>query len=368
MGRFAVLVGVMLAVAGAVSAQVADPRRITVMSYNLENFFDTKDNPAREGDNVYLPLSAKSTLAHKTFCERYADGRQDRLTECLTLDWSDDVLKAKAANLAAVIKGFEGRGPDILVVSEVENAGVLEELRKALPDGASYRTIINLDDSPGRGINVGIMSRLPLAAGIPTTSSAILFPPTVVQDDLEKRPCGETRNLTAVTLELPGGAPLTVYSVHMPATGPAHPCRAHVAGVLAAEIKALPPSRMVVVAGDTNLNCNPPDQKTIADILRPLLTVPDEVNKGCRAPGTSFFRGTWSFLDLIMTNRLLLSGVQNGGDWFADFGSFRTVITAPDHQVSTNAAGQVSPMPFDVKTRIGTSDHWPVAMDLIRRR
>ena len=91
-------------------AAAQDPRRITVMSYNVENLFDIEDNPAREGDNTYLPLSQKGTPAHKDLCERL-NPPGARRTECLTLNWSEDVLKKKIANIATVIGRFEGRGP-----------------------------------------------------------------------------------------------------------------------------------------------------------------------------------------------------------------------------------------------------------------
>src|SRR5262245_9972615 len=134
-----------------------EQRRVTVMSYNVENLFDTEDNPAREGDNTYLPRSQKGTAEHIALCERNNDPGAHR-DECLNLDWNDNVLAKKIANLAAVIGRFDGSGPDILVLQEVENQQILNRLRAALPGPDSYVTAINLDDSPGRGINVAILS------------------------------------------------------------------------------------------------------------------------------------------------------------------------------------------------------------------
>jgi len=348
----------------AVHAQ--DSRRITLMSYNVENLFDTEDNPAREGDNTYLPRAQKGTEAHEDLCKRN-NPPGPRRTECLTLDWSEDVLKKKITNMATVIGRFEGRGPDILVLQEVENKNVIDRLRAALPDGNSYKTVVNLDDSPGRGINVGIMSRLQLMPGMPASSIAINFPSDVTHEDGSA--CSSTRNVTAFTLQLPDGAPLIVFAVHMPAGGPAFACRAFVAEKIAERIKTLPASRMAIVAGDTNLNCGDEDQETIRNILRPALVVPDEVNKGCRAPGSSFFAAQgWSFLDLIMTTKSLLGNNEAGATWFADFGSFRTVITAPDLQVQTDNRNRISPRRFEPEDGTGSADHWPVAMDLIRRK
>jgi hypothetical protein len=65
--------------------------------------------------------------------------------ECLNLDWNEQVLAKKIANLASVIGRFEGGGPDILVLEEVENQQILNRLRLALPGAAAYVTAINLD-------------------------------------------------------------------------------------------------------------------------------------------------------------------------------------------------------------------------------
>ena len=347
-------------------AWAQDQRRVTLMAYNVENLFDTEDNPTREGDNTYLPLSQKGTPEHKALCERNNPPGAFR-QECLNLDWNEQVLSKKIANLATVIGRFEGRGPDILVLEEVENQQILNRLRLALPNATAYVTAINLDDSPGRGINVAIMSKLPVAPGIPVVSTPIIFPADVTQEGGE--PCSSTRNLTAFTLQLPDGSPLTIFAVHMPAGGPAHRCRRFVADQLVQKLGALPQSRMVVVAGDTNLNCGNNDQQTISDILRPALVVPDEVNKGCRAPGSNFFPSQgWSFLDLIMTKGSLLGSDQGGATWFADFGSFRTVLTAPELQVQTDNVNRVSPRRFKPEDGNGASDHWPVAIDLLRRK
>jgi len=93
------------------------------------------------------------------------------------------------------------------------------------------------------------------------------------------------------------------------------------------------------------------------------------MNKGCRAPGSNFFPSQgWSFLDLIMTSRSLLGSDQGGATWFADFGSFRTVLTAPELQVQTDNVNRVSPRRFKPEDGTGASDHWPVAIDLLRRK
>jgi hypothetical protein len=67
-----------------------------VGSWNLENLFDTKDDPSVKGDEEYTPESAKH--------------------------WTKERLDIKLTNLAKIIsKMNENKGPDVLGVCEIEN-------------------------------------------------------------------------------------------------------------------------------------------------------------------------------------------------------------------------------------------------------
>lgn len=353
----AAIIGIMASPAAAVSERVA-----TVMSYNVENLFDTADNPANEGDNTYLPLSSKGTPQHAALFER-TGGTAAQKRECRELDWSEEVLAAKIRNLAAVIGGFDGgRGPDILMLQEVENQTVLDRLRQALGGAQVYPTLVNTESSPGRGINVAFLSKLPLAS--PAVSHRVPF------EGEDQTACGTTRDILEVPLTLPGGAAVILFGVHFPSGANPTRCRTLASERLNEVASGRPESAMLMALGDTNINCSSEDQRVIADVLRDGWVVPDEVNKGCRAPGSNFFppEGQWSFLDLILTSRSLTSSARSGAPWFADFGSFRTVISAPEVQVATDAQGRVRPRRFEARDRTGSADHWPVAIDLIRRR
>lgn len=100
-----------------------------------------------------------------------------------------------------------------------------------------------------------------------------------------------------------------------------------------------PEAEMLLAAGDTNVNCTAEDQRVLSETLRERWVVPDETAKGCRAPGSNFFppEGQWPFLDLILVSRTLTAGTRTAAPWFADLGSFRTVISAPEVQVATDA-------------------------------
>lgn len=218
---------------------------------------------------------------------------------------------------------------------------------------------INTEASPGRGINVALISKLPIS-GSPKSHK--------VEFSAGDQDCGDTRDILEVALKLPDGSTLTVFGLHFPSGNNPVKCRAAASERLNEIIAGRPKEAMLVALGDTNINCNPEDQAVIADVLRDHWLVPDEVNKGCRPPGSNFYQGKWSFLDLIMTSRSLATSSQEGAPWFADYGSFRTVISAPQVQIEADNSGRVKPRRFDAETKSGTADHLPVAIDLIRRR
>ena len=72
-------------------------------SWNLENLFDTEDDPSVEGDEDFTADAPKK--------------------------WTPERLDIKLANLASIIRKMNGgRGPDVLGVCEVENRKVVEML------------------------------------------------------------------------------------------------------------------------------------------------------------------------------------------------------------------------------------------------
>src|SRR6478752_8334302 len=101
-------------------------------SWNLENLFDTKDDPSVKGDEEYTPESAKH--------------------------WTKERLDIKLTNLAKVIsKMNDGKGPDVLGVCEIENRDVVEMLvEKLKPLGRKYE-IIHKDSPSERGIDCAII-------------------------------------------------------------------------------------------------------------------------------------------------------------------------------------------------------------------
>lgn len=118
-------------------AQACSPQkqgRIVLMSYNVHNLFD-----ARDAGTEYPEFSVKA-------------GR-----------WNEAKYKARLEALARVVRAAapEAKGPDLVCLMEVENQGILEELRTGSLASSGY-LVSALVPSPGQAVNCGILSRYPI--------------------------------------------------------------------------------------------------------------------------------------------------------------------------------------------------------------
>lgn len=135
--------------------------RVSIVAYNAENLFDTQDDPKIQ-DETYLPLALKQSDEHKKKCKSANSRAGSRMWDCLFLDWSESMLSAKMKNLAEqIFQAPGGKGPDVLILSEVENRAVIEEFNKNHLAKAAY-SVTHMDSKDERGIDQAILSRFPL--------------------------------------------------------------------------------------------------------------------------------------------------------------------------------------------------------------
>ena len=109
---------------------IAEKNNFYVASWNVENLFDTVDDP-NKNDEWFLPSSE--------------------------IEWTDRKLITKLTNLAKVIEYMnDGKGPDILGVQEVENEALLRDIVDNYLEKSNYE--IAYSESPdARGIDNGIL-------------------------------------------------------------------------------------------------------------------------------------------------------------------------------------------------------------------
>jgi len=322
---------------------------ITIMTLNVENLFDTKDD-AGKNDLTFLPIEAKQNEAHRASCDeiRVSHWRKD----CLEYDWSDDALDRKLTALAGAIRAAnDGQGPDIIALQEVENLAILERLRTDYLDDAGFLPAVLIEGHDIRGIDVAFLSRLPLV-GEPTLHP---FP----EEGIEKARYGDTRGILEATFRMPDDSLLTGFAVHFPA--PFHPTEMRVTAYeqLNELRSALPPGRMAFAAGDFNTTAREDlEEKMLQRFARPMWVVVND--QGCHGCEGSYYYArddSWSYLDLILWSPAEFSGED--ATWSIRAGSFAIANTGP---------GQTSeehrPAHFELPPGDGVSDHWPVIVTL----
>ena len=344
-----VAVGILVAVglAGCAASQERQQTAptISIMTFNVENLFDTEDDPEKN-DQTYLPLSAKGDPAHIEGCNTIEVERWRE--QCLHWDWNEEALEHKLTVVAAaVLQVNGGRGPDILALQEVENLAVLERLRTEYLGAADYRPAILVEGNDDRGIDVAFLSRLPLQG------KTILH--TIPFSGVPEERVADTRGILEATFRLPTGDPLTGFAVHFPA--PFHPVemRRQAYGFLNELQSRLPAERLAFAAGDFNTPANEDRREGIlAELVEPTWDMAHRYCEGC--PGTQYFApdDSWSFLDTILWSRAD-RGAQT--TWVIESGSVRIANQTPN-QVTDKGL----PARFDIEELTGVSDHWPLVM------
>lgn len=216
----------MLIVALPLAAQTAQEGKLTIAAYNIENAFDVFDDPYTEDEGTAVKQR-----------------------------WQ---LEAIAKSIAAI-------DADIVLVSEVENEAILRSIVTMFLADRGYQHIAVTRGNDGRGINLGIISRLPIDSITSYRWQTLRLPG-------ETRTWRFARDLFHAKVELPDGRLLHAFCVHykskrsMPGdeesvswrTAEALRTREIIDKVLADD-----PEALVVLGGDLNSNPGEPPMKVI---------------------------------------------------------------------------------------------------------
>ncbi len=323
--------------------------RISMMTFNVENLFDTKRNidPTKD-DSTYLPIALKNTKKHIEHCSRQSVAKWRR--ECLRLDWSEETLEKKLALIAeAILQVDNGRGPDIVFLQEVENRYVLERLSKMFLSAAGYKEIVLRPGRDARGINVAVLTRLPLASA-----------PVLHLDPDFETVTGE-RGILETTLILPDGENLTTYVLHLPSQFNPPETRERVLTRLRDLQKAHPPEAMVIAAGDFNISKREEGNlKLLKRLVEPHWLVAHRL--GCTdCKGTYYYgrQDEWSFFDMILAAPSLAPNARLATPWKILPCSVRIANSAVEQSGPDD-----TPKAFNPNDGSGTSDHWPLVVEI----
>lgn len=317
----------------------AQAKTLKVMQYNLENLFDTAHDANTE-DYTYLPLSVKKTFpGFQEICKKL--GQANYVNECLNLDWSDAIVTKKIINLAQVIKSYDatGKGPDILIVQEIENKNILNRLvTKGLAGmGYQYQILIEGDDS--RGIDVAVISKFPVM-------SAEHYSVFVNGAKLD------TRGILEVKIGVEK-QDVVVYANHWPSQS--NPVEHRIASAkLLNELANKVNADLIIAAGDFNtISTDVPSPFASLDSFLDAETQARKVGTVMNA-GTHFYKGGWTSLDHIF--------IHASSAFKPQYKTFQ-IMNRPFVLKTDEHSHQQVPNRFNVITGVGYSDHLAIGMN-----
>jgi endonuclease/exonuclease/phosphatase family metal-dependent hydrolase len=338
-----IVVGGVLCLLAAARGVAVESNELVVVQWNVENLFDTADDPGNRGDDEYTSRG----------WER----------------WTDALYRQKLRHLVEVLGPLNA---DILCFQEVENRRVLDDLRALLNQkhGLSYPYVVHREGSDHRGIDVAMLSRVE-----PRDARWTIAIPGL-------------RDLLTVEFGEAGETLAVLVNHWKSRAGKREDCdakRAVMARGTREEVDRIlttDPDAAIVVLGDFNDEF---DGEFVAGTLRGVTNreqVVADVSGGwlynLHAELSPVERGTlyyakgkrWSAFDSVNVNRELLgvAGDSNGG-WRVMLNSYAVIR----HPWMLDELGQPKPFRRDRKSKTsqfdyvtGYSDHLPVMFRLER--
>lgn len=183
----------------------------------------------------------------------------------------------------AIARALRHIDADVIGVSEVENAGVLQAMIDQWLPEMGYDHVTVLPGNDRRGIQVGLISRLPIES-----ATSHRWQPLTESDD--SRTWRFARDLLQVRLMAPGNQPLEVFVVHLKSRwdGENDPNSARWRGAEARRIRqiiqtrlAAEPELLAAVVGDFNAD---PDRATMQRLLSPATSTRRPALRDVHAP------------------------------------------------------------------------------------
>lgn len=317
------------------SSELKDFNGEVLAFYNVENLFDTKNDP-RVADEDFTPQGK--------------------------LEWTKKRYVSKLKNIALVADKLKGDLPIFMGVCEIENIGVLEDLIEVTDLKAGDYGISHQDSPDKRGIDVGLIYRKEYARLLSKESLNV---------DLGKV---LTRDILYTKFELKGNEILHTFVNHWPSRRKGQEAseykRLTAAKVLKTKIDNIleeDPNANIVIMGDFN---DYPDNKSLKKILgagtdtRKLYNLAYKMHKSAKDTkrGSHSYKGEWGMLDQIIVSPNML---DKHGDFAikpSDFDVFYKDFLIFQHpKYKTYQPNRTYAGPKYIG---GYSDHLPVYVEL----
>ena len=294
---------ILLLAASGLSAQPSadgGKRNYVIGFYNLENLFDTYNDPAKN-DEEFLP-----------------EGKNK---------WTEAKYAKKLHNMASVIRTMadaNGRFHTILGVSEIENRLVLEDLVSQPEISEANYQIVHYDGPDRRGVDVALLYKPDQFTYIDSESIPFTFEGSAIEFSMnrDQQKKFRTRDILMVhgTID---GEHFAFYVAHLPSRigGKGGDLRSRGGEIIynhALGMMEKYPGIKIAVMGDMNDN---PTDDSMAVYLHGKEN-PQEVGKtDFYSPflsmykqgfGSLAYQGEWSIYDLILINETLLNAPEGG--------------------------------------------------------
>ena len=317
----------------------------TVAFYNLENLFDTINDPTKFDE--YSPMMEMKTNRDKAYLKK---------------------IRNMARVISEIGKDITQNTPAILGVCEVENKTVLEDLANDSLIIKKNYGIIHYDSPDIRGIDVALLYQKKIFTPI-STSSHIL---KIYDDETQKRIY--TRNQLLVSGKLEDEL-IHIIVNHWPSrrggearSRPKRVAASKLTKRILDSLQVINPYAKVIIMGDLNDNPNNVSVKTILKAKNEKRKVGLKgiynpyINFFKNGLGTTAYRDSWSLFDQIMITKPLTK---------KEFTSFRFYKAGIfNKQYLIHKKGTYKGYPFrswsDGGFSNGFSDHFPVYMYLIK--
>lgn len=318
----------------------------TVAFYNVENLFDTEDDPITYDD------------------DRTPNGKDH---------WTEDIYKDKLKNMAKVISEIGAdvtkNTPALIGVAEIENRKVLEDLANEPVLLPKDYGIVQFDSPDRRGIDVALLYQKSLFRPINTSKHELLIYRT---DDPTKRVY--TRDQLLVSGYLDGDL-IHVIVNHWPSRSGGE-ARSRRKREKAAELNKkiidslfdIDPYAKIITMGDLN---DDPDNSSVKKVLAAKSEKEDVKLKGLYNPmynmskkgiGSLAWRDSWNLFDQIIVSKGLLD---------KDYSSYKYYKAGVfNKNYLANPRGRYKGYPYrsfaNGAYTGGYSDHFPVYVYLIK--
>lgn len=340
-----VLLPILLCFFSIAVAQKQHYKTAVIAFYNLENFYDTIDNPI-VNDNDFTPAGEKN--------------------------YNTTIYNSKVHHLATVIAqiGTEINpdGPAILGVAEIENDTVLNDLvKEPLIAGRNYN-IVHYDSKDLRGVDVAFLYN-PKYFRVEDSRKLFVRLPAGAKENIF------TRDVLWVKGKLDGET-VHIFVNHWPSrlggeerSAPGRAAAALVCKNFADSLQQAEPDTKIVIMGDLN---DDPVNASLTKVLNAKGKKEDVEQNGLFNPwvemykkgyGTLAYQDAWGLFDQIIISESWLSKNQTG------FFYLRQHIFNKQFLIENNGKYRGYPMrTWDGNTyRGGYSDHFPTYLVMVKK-